>query len=69
MAQVLSREEYQRWVEQQPRGRYERVGGVVHAMSPERWVHARIKANVWQALRAAIRAAGISVRHSILTGR
>jgi len=29
-------------------------------MSPERWVHARIKANVWQSLRNAIRAAGVS---------
>lgn len=60
MAQVLSRQEYQRWVEQQPRGRYERVGGVVHAMAPERWVYARIKANVWQALRHAILSTGLT---------
>ena len=60
MAQVLSRQDFQRWVEQQPRGRYERVGGVVHAMAQERWVHARIKAHVWQALRNAISAAGLT---------
>ena len=60
MAQVLSRQEFQCWVEQQPRGRYERVGGVVHAMAPERWIHARIKARVWRALETAIGAAGLT---------
>jgi len=50
MAQVLSRQEFQHWVEQQPRGRYERIGGVVHALSPETWVHSRTKAKVWQTL-------------------
>ncbi len=55
----LSREEYRIWAEQQTGGRYERVNGVVVAMAPERIVHARVKARVWQALDRAIRAAGV----------
>jgi len=38
----------------------ERGGEGRPAMQPERWVHARIKANVWRALRDAIRAAGLT---------
>ena len=57
---VLSREEYRLWAEAQPRGRYERVGGEVVAMAPERGAHLRIKAAVWLALRQAIVAAGVS---------
>ncbi len=55
---ILSREEYRRWAEAQPRGRYERVGGEVVAMAPERGAHLEIKAATWLALRQAI-AAGV----------
>lgn len=56
---ILSREEYRRWAEAQPRGRYERVAGEVVAMAPERIAHLRAKARAWQALDRAIRAAGL----------
>ena len=55
---IMSREEYRRWAETQPRGRFERVGGEVVAMAPERLAHLRVKARVWQALDRAIRASG-----------
>lgn len=45
MPQRLSRTEFHAWAEQQPRGRFERVGGSPVAMAPERWVHARLKAS------------------------
>lgn len=48
---ILSREEYRRWAEAQPRGRYERVSGEVVAMAPERGARLRVKAAVWLALR------------------
>ena len=51
----MSREEYRRWAEAQPRGRFERVAGEVVAMAPERVAHNRVKLRVWQALDAAIR--------------
>jgi len=53
-----SREEFFAWVAQQPRGRFERIGGRVVAMSPERFGHVRAKTAVWSALRDAIAAAG-----------
>ena len=56
---ILSREEYRRWAEAQPRGRYERVDGEVIAMAPERVAHLQIKAAMWLALRQAIAAAGV----------
>lgn len=56
---ILSREEYRRWAEAQPRGRHELVAGEVVAMAPERIEHLRVKAAVWLALRQAIRAAGV----------
>jgi Uma2 family endonuclease len=55
----LTREEYRRWAEAQPRGRYELVAGEVFAMAPERFGHAQIKAAAWLALRQAIKAAGV----------
>ena len=55
---TMSREEFFAWAAQQPRGRYERVGGLVVAMSPERFGHVRAKTAVWAALRDAIAAAG-----------
>ena len=60
MSTRLSRSEYQRWVEAQPRGRFERAGGVPVAMAPERWVHARLKAQIWQAFKRELRAAGLA---------
>ena len=56
---TMSREEYRRWAEEQPRGRYERVDGEVVAMAPERVAHMRVKAAAWLALRQAIAAAGV----------
>ena len=56
---ILGREEFRRWAEEQPRGHYERVGGEVVAMAPERAAHVRVKARVWQALDRAIRVAGL----------
>ncbi len=56
---MLSRMEYRRWAEAQPRGRYERVAGEVVAMAPERIAHVRVKAEAWLTLRQAIRAAGL----------
>ena len=55
----IDREDYRRWAEDQPRGRYERVAGVVVAMAPERVEHVRVKLRVWRALDQAIRAAGV----------
>jgi Uma2 family endonuclease len=57
MTQRLTREEFRRWAEGQTR-RYERIAGEPIAMSPERVVHVRLKARVWQALDRAIRDAG-----------
>jgi Uma2 family endonuclease len=56
----MSRQEYRAWAEQQPAGRFERVNGVVVAMAPERAGHNRRKAVVWQVLRQAVQAAGLS---------
>ena len=55
----MTREEYRRWAEAQPRGRYELVEGEIVAMAPERVVHVRVKARVWQALDRAARVAGL----------
>jgi len=55
MAETLTREQFRRWSETEPR-RYERLAGVPVAMSPERVAHARIKSRVWAALDRAIRA-------------
>jgi Uma2 family endonuclease len=59
MPQRMTREEFYRWAEAQPKGRFERVDGVVVAMAPERITHARVKARVWQSLDRAIRRAGL----------
>ena len=58
MAETLTREQFRRWSETEPR-RYERLAGVPVAMSPERVAHARIKSRVWAALDRAIRAGGL----------
>jgi Uma2 family endonuclease len=53
-----TREEYRRWYERQPAGRFERVDGRIVAMAPERGAHLRVKAAVWLILRQAVAAAG-----------
>lgn len=55
----MTREEYYRWAEAQPRGRFELVDGEVIAMAPERVAHIRAKARAWQALSRAIESAGL----------
>src|ERR1700722_4772264 len=62
----MSRQEYRAWVEAQPRGRFERINGIVvardgaSAIAPERVIHARIKFRAARALDRAIRRAGVS---------
>jgi Uma2 family endonuclease len=51
----MGRDEFHRWAEQQEGARYERVDGEPVAMAPERAIHARIKARVWQVLDREIR--------------
>jgi Uma2 family endonuclease len=51
-------DEYVAWAQSQP-GRYELLGGVVHAMTPERAVHAEIKLAIQIALVNAIRSRGL----------
>ena len=55
----MGREAFRTWVEQQSRGRYERIDGVVVAMAPERSGHALVKAAARQELRRATRDAGL----------
>lgn len=55
----MSRAEYRRWAEAQPRGRFERVAGEIVAMAAERAAHNLVKARAWRALDAAVRAAGL----------
>src|SRR3954454_2233158 len=51
--------EFVDWAMRQPSGRYELVDGEVVAMSPERSGHNQVKGNVFAALRAPIKAAGL----------
>jgi Uma2 family endonuclease len=57
---IYSREEYYRWCEMQPRGRFERIDGRIVAMRPERMAHLCVKAAMWFLLREAIMAAGVN---------
>jgi Uma2 family endonuclease len=52
-------DEFLAWAMAQPEGRFELVDGAVVAMAPERAGHARRKAEIWLALREAIRSAGL----------
>ncbi|HEX4173069.1 MAG TPA: Uma2 family endonuclease [Acetobacteraceae bacterium] len=56
----MTREEFLAWVAQQPSGRFERIDGIVVAMAPERLSHNRRKGSVRDALRRAIREAGLT---------
>jgi len=56
---ILSRAAFHEWVQQQPRGRYERLRGEVVAMSPERmsperWGHASLKFEISRAIATAL---------------
>ena len=57
--QRMSRDEFRRWAQAQPKGRYERVEGEPVPMTPERVAHIQIKNRVWQALDRAVRVAGL----------
>ena len=54
----MSVDEFIIWAIDQP-GRYELINGEPVAMSPERAIHARVKANVWSSLQKAINNAGL----------
>jgi Uma2 family endonuclease len=56
---IYSREDFRRWCDAQPKGRYERVDGRIVAMAPERGAHLRVKGAVYRALHRAVSAAGI----------
>jgi Uma2 family endonuclease len=51
--------EFLAWASAQPRGRYELVRGEVVAMAPERALHNVVKAEVYVALRNAVRRAAV----------
>lgn len=55
----MTRDEYRRWAEQQPKGRFELVGGEVTAMAPERIRHARVKGRTFELLDQAVRQANL----------
>jgi len=57
---AMTREEFLAWVAQQPSGRFERIDGIVVAMAPERISHVRRKGSARDALRRAIRQAGLA---------
>lgn len=57
---AMTREEFLAWVDQQPTGRFERIDGIVVAMAPERASHNLGKAAARDALRRAVRDAGLS---------
>ena len=59
MDRRYSREEFRRWCEAQPTGRYERLDGHIVAMAPERIAHVRVKGAVYKALDRAIATAGV----------
>jgi Uma2 family endonuclease len=52
-------EQFVDWAMAQPGRRYELMDGEVVAMAPERAAHARLKSEVWLALRDAIKSAGL----------
>ncbi|HEY0421743.1 MAG TPA: Uma2 family endonuclease [Rhodopila sp.] len=54
-----SREEFRRWYDAQPNGRFERVDGRIVAMAPERGAHLRVKGAIYRALDRAVTLAGI----------
>ena len=57
---ALTREEFLAWLDQQSSGRFERIDGIVVAMAPERISHNRRKGSARDALRRALREAGLT---------
>ena len=57
--QIYTREAFRQWCAAQTGGRYERVGGYIVAMAPERLGHVRAKSRVFNALQRAIQAADV----------
>ena len=55
----MTREDYRAWVEYQPSHRFERIEGVVVAMAAERAARNLRKISALNALRAAVRKAGL----------
>ncbi|MDQ6434441.1 Uma2 family endonuclease [Mesorhizobium sp. LHD-90] len=55
----LAVQDYLRWSQSQPDGRFELVGGHVVMMSPETVRHVHVKNEAWLALRNAIKRAGL----------
>ena len=58
-ARSVTREEYRRWCDAQPGGRFERIDGHIVAMAPERGAHLRMKAQIFLALRRAVAESGL----------
>jgi len=56
----MTRDEFLIWAEQQPGGRFERIDGIVVAMAPERASHNLRKGAARDALRRAVREAGLT---------
>jgi len=56
----VTREEFVAWVEQRPSGRFERIDGIVVAMTPERASHNLRKGAARDALRRAVTKAGLT---------
>jgi Uma2 family endonuclease len=56
----MTREEFLAWVARQRTGRFERIDGIVVAMAPERLSHNRRKGSARDALRRAVREAGLT---------
>lgn len=57
--EYLSREEYRRWYDAQPTGRFERHGGRIVTMGAERAAHLLMKGAVYVALLRAVAATGV----------
>ncbi len=55
----MNRDEYYRWAERQPRGRFELVSGRVIAMPAERVAHVAASSMAWLLLRQAVAHAGV----------
>ena len=56
----MNREEFLTWTELQPCGRFERIDGIVVAMAPERASHNLRKGAARDALRRAVKEAGLT---------
>lgn len=56
---AMTRPDFRHWLAEQQHGRFERVAGKPVAMSPERWIHARLKARIWRAFDRELRQAGL----------